>query len=150
MVLPVGADGKVSFFTNLGATDLTVSVVGYYVDPDAPLRVRRKIAVDGGDKFDAVRPQPGLLRCLDRKIRSFQGGDCGQGRHRSGVLGGRVSVTVDKGKGTEICFVYPAGADRPKSALLSYGRDAERSRPWSRSVEWVTDRRKLRLDGADR
>jgi len=39
LVLPVGADGKVSFLTNLGATDVTVSVVGYYVDPNAPLTV---------------------------------------------------------------------------------------------------------------
>ena len=36
MVLPVGADGKVSFFTSFGATDLAVSVVGYYVDPERP------------------------------------------------------------------------------------------------------------------
>ena len=48
MVLPVGADDKVSFFTNVGATDLAVSVVGYYVDPGAPASVRHKIAADGG------------------------------------------------------------------------------------------------------
>ncbi len=57
MVLPVGADGKVSFFTDFGATDLAVSVVGYYVDPDAPLSLRRKIAADGGNQFDGVSPQ---------------------------------------------------------------------------------------------
>ena len=57
MVLPVGADGKVSFFTSFGATDLAVSVVGYYVDPNAPASLRQKIAVDGGDEFDAVNPE---------------------------------------------------------------------------------------------
>ena len=57
MVLPVGADGKVSFFTDFGATDLAVSVVGYYVDPDAPAACAATIAVDGGDEFDVVAPQ---------------------------------------------------------------------------------------------
>jgi hypothetical protein len=36
MVVPVGADGRVSFWTSRGATDLTVSVVGYYVDASTP------------------------------------------------------------------------------------------------------------------
>ncbi len=56
MVLPVGADGKVSFFANLGATDLDVSVVGYYIDPAAPVALQDRIAVDGGDQYDSVTP----------------------------------------------------------------------------------------------
>ena len=62
MVLPVGADGKVSFFTDFGATDLAVSVVGYYVDPDASRIVRQRIAADGGDEFDGVGPDEGLAQ----------------------------------------------------------------------------------------
>ena len=32
LVVPVGSDGRVSFWTSRGATDLSVSVVGFYVD----------------------------------------------------------------------------------------------------------------------
>jgi hypothetical protein len=35
-VVPVGADGRVSFWTSRGATDLSVSVVGYYVAATTP------------------------------------------------------------------------------------------------------------------
>jgi hypothetical protein len=124
VVLPVGADGKVSFFTNLGATDLIVNVVGYYIDPNAPLRVRRKMAVGGGDMFDAVTPNRAYSAVRIGRSGRFKaaiGGTAGTDPASSAAV---VSVTVDKGKGSGNLFVYPAGADRPKSALLSYGRDA--------------------------
>jgi hypothetical protein len=123
MVLPVGADGKVSFFTSFGATDLAVSVVGYYIDPNAPARIKRLISVDGGDEFDAVKP---------RRIAQVQLG--GSDRRRvvvAGVAGtddasssATVSVTVAAGSGRGSLYAYPAGQDRPTLELISYGRKA--------------------------
>ena len=77
MVLPVGADGKVSFFTDFGATDLAVSVVGYYVDPDASASLRQRIAADGGDQFDGVAPTR-IANAVARWLRTRQGH---RGRH---------------------------------------------------------------------
>ncbi len=123
MVLPVGADGKVSFFTSFGATDLAVSVVGYYVDPNAPLSLRRKIASDGGDQFDSVRPRRVAALSLGATGRQkvTVAGAAGTDPASSSAV---VSVTVAGGEGRGSLYAYPAGGNRPKVALLSYGRGA--------------------------
>lgn len=123
MVLPVGADGKVSFFTSFGATDLAVSVVGYYVDPDAPERVQRQIAADGGDEFDAVRPhrlaQLDLGAADSRKVVV-----AGVGGTSAAASSATVSLTVAPGAGHGAVYAYPAGQDRPKVAAVTYGKKA--------------------------
>ena len=123
MVLPVGADGRVSFFTSFGATDLAVSVVGYYVDPAAPERVQRQIAADGGDEFDAVRPnrvaQLGLGAKDSRKVVV-----AGVAGTASAASSAAVSLTVGAGSGHGAVYVYPAGQDRPKVAAVTYGKKA--------------------------
>ncbi|MCZ3386625.1 MAG: hypothetical protein LH630_06600 [Actinomycetia bacterium] len=123
MQLPVGADGKVSFFTDFGATDLAVSVVGYYVDPDAPLSLRRKIAADGGDQFDGVAPQ---------RIASLSFGPNGTSRVTVAGRAGTdpasssavLSLTVTAGNGRGSLYAYPAGGNRPRIPVLTYGRGA--------------------------
>jgi hypothetical protein len=123
MVLPIGADGKVSFFTSFGATDLAVSVVGYYVDPDAPERIKRKIAAGGGDEYDAVRPerlaQLGLGASESRKVTV-----AGVAGTDDAASSATVSLTVSAGAGRGSVFAYPAGQDRPKVAAVTYGKKA--------------------------
>ena len=58
MVVPVGADGRVSFWTSHGATDLSVTVVGYYVDATTA-GLKRATAGTAGE-FHRT-PQPGLF-----------------------------------------------------------------------------------------
>ncbi|HEX5017442.1 MAG TPA: hypothetical protein VFX15_07645 [Actinomycetes bacterium] len=123
MVLPVGADGKVSFFSDFGATDLAVSVVGYYVDPDAPLSVRRQIAADGGDQFDGINPKRvadlTLGRTESRKVAVA--GVAGTDPASSSAT---VSVTVEAGAGHGSLYVYAAGQERPKIPVVTYGKSA--------------------------
>jgi hypothetical protein len=123
MVLPVGADGKVSFFTDFGATDLAVSVVGYYVDPDASASLRQRIAADGGTQFDGVAPtriaEVGLGRSDREKVTVA--GRAGTDAASTSAL---VNLTVTTGKGRGSLYTYPAGADRPKVPVLSYTRGA--------------------------
>jgi hypothetical protein len=123
MVLPVGADGKVSFFTSFGATDLAVSVVGYYVDPDASASLREKIAAGGGDEYDAVQPQ---------RLGTLSLGASGASKvsvaGRAGTdpasTSATVSLTVKGGSGRGSIFAYPAGSDRPRVPVLSYDKSA--------------------------
>ena len=119
MVLPVGADGKVSFFADFGATDLDVSVVGYYVNPDARLSLRREIAVDGGDQFDAVRPQRLAVLSLGSSGASklTVAGQAGTDPASSSAI---LSLTVNEGDGRGSLYAYPAGGNRPKVPVLTY------------------------------
>jgi hypothetical protein len=123
MVLPVGADGKVSFYTDFGATDLVVSVVGYYVDPDAPLSVRRKIAADGGDQYDSVQPKRLAQLRLGRSdsAKVVVAGVAGTDPASSSAT---VSLTTEAGSGSGSVYAYPAGQDRPKVPVLRYGKKA--------------------------
>lgn len=123
MVLPVGADGKVSFFTDSGATDLAVSVVGYYVNPDAPMSLRRKIAADGGDQFDAVAPQriANLALGSSSSTKLTVAGRAGTDPASSSAV---VSLTVAGGDGRGSLYAYPAGGNRPRIPVLTYGRGA--------------------------
>jgi hypothetical protein len=125
LVLPVGADGKVSFRTNMGATDLAVSVVGYYVDPGAPLRIRRKITAGGGDTFDPVTPKrlySGVKLGSSGRFKAEVAGRAGTDPASSAAV---VSVSLGKGSGHGSLYVYAAGAKRPKLPLISYGRGAQ-------------------------
>lgn len=127
MVLPVGADGKVSFATSYAATDLVVSVVGFYLDPAAPESVVREVASDGGDRYHALaatRLQSGTDRAMgagDRR-RVVVAGVRGVDPAASAAV---LSVTVGSGSGRGSLFVYPAGAERPAQALVEYGRSAQ-------------------------
>jgi hypothetical protein len=123
MVLPVGADGKVSFYSDFGATDLAVSVVGYYVNPDASRTVRRQIAADGGDEYDAVRPQRVAQLSLGGAERSkvVVAGAAGTDPASSSAT---VSLTVTRGEGRGAVYAYPAGQDRPKLPIVTYGKKA--------------------------
>ncbi|MFL6289098.1 MAG: hypothetical protein ACJ73L_11945 [Actinomycetes bacterium] len=123
MVLPVGADGKVSFFSDFGATDLAVSVVGYYVNPDASRTVRRQIAADGGDEYDGVSPQRVAQLTLGGSERSKVevAGTAGTDPASSSAT---VSLTVTPGAGRGAVYAYPAGQDRPKLPVVTYGRKA--------------------------
>jgi hypothetical protein len=123
MVLPVGADGKVSFFTDFGATDLAVSVVGYYVDPDAPLSLRQKIAADGGNQFDGVGPQRLVNLSLGASGDSTVSvaGRAGTDPASSSAV---LSLTVSAGQGHGSIYAYPAGGNRPRVPVLTYGRGA--------------------------
>ena len=121
VVLPVGANGKVSFLTNFGATDLAVSVVGYYVDPGATLAIRREIAPGGGNQFDPVAPKRLYSKVgigADGRLKVAVAGKAGTDPTSSAAV---VSLTVNKGSGNGNVFVYPAGSDRPKLPLFSYG-----------------------------
>jgi hypothetical protein len=123
MVLPVGADGKVSFFTSFGATDLAVSVVGYYVDPDVSVSLREKIAAGGGDEYDAVQP---------KRLGTVSLGASGTSKvsvaGRAGTdpasTSATVSVTVRSGSGRGSIYAYPAGSERPRVPVLSYEKSA--------------------------
>jgi hypothetical protein len=127
IVVPVGADGKVSFATSYGATDLVVSVVGYYVDPNAPAAVLREIAATGGDRYHPLPP----ARLLSGDDVTVGGG----GKRRVTVAGTAgvdpaasaavVSVTVRGGRGRGAVYVYPAGAVRPQQPLAEYRRSAQ-------------------------
>lgn len=123
MVLPVGADGKVSFLTDFGATDLAVSVVGYYVDPDASPSLKSKIAAGGGDQYDGVGPERLANLALGAKgnakltVAGRAGTDAAS---TSAVLG----LTVAAGTGRGSIYAYPAGGNRPKIPVLTYGRAA--------------------------
>lgn len=123
MVLPVGADGKVSFFTDFGATDLAVSVVGYYVNPDAPLSLRRKIAADGGDEFDAVGPRrlANLSLGASGNAKVVVAGSAGTDPASTSAS---LSITVTPGQGRGSIYAYPAGSNRPRIPVLTYGRGA--------------------------
>jgi hypothetical protein len=122
LVLPVGADGKVSFATSAAATDLVVSVVGFFLDPSLPPAVRRAIAAGGGDRFHALPA---------RRVLSGSDGAIGAGSRRKLVLAGTegvdaaasaavVTVTTRPGSGRGSVFVYAAGAGRPSQPLVEY------------------------------
>lgn len=125
MVLPVGADGKVSFYTKTGASDLAVSVVGYYVDPTASPKLLHKVAVDGGDQYDSVSPS----RLIDAHALSAQDAVkvpvAGQAGTDPASTAAAVSVTVAAGAGRGNLYVFPSGSERPKIPTLAYGRDAQ-------------------------
>ena len=123
MVLPVGADGKVSFVTDFGATDLAVSVVGYYVNPNAPLSLRQKIAADGGDQFDAVAPKRLATLSLGATGRQ-KVVVAGQAHTDTASSSAVLGLTVTGGEGRGSLYAYPAGGDRPKVPVLEYGREA--------------------------
>jgi hypothetical protein len=124
MVLPVGADGKVSFATDFGATDLAVSVVGFYVDPDAPRSVRRQVAADGGDELDAVAPQRLADNLTLGPSDAAKVEVAGRAGTDSASSSANVTVTVDAGAGRGDLYVYPAGGERPRVPVLSYDRHA--------------------------
>ena len=123
VVLPVGADGKVSFFTDFGATDLAVSVTGYYVDPDAPPSVRQRIAADGGSQYDSVQPQRLEELSLGRAERAkvVVAGRAGTDPASTSAT---ASITVDAGKGRGSIYAYGAGQERPKVPAVTYGKGA--------------------------
>ncbi|MFZ0325527.1 MAG: hypothetical protein WAN48_15515 [Actinomycetes bacterium] len=119
VVVPVGADGKVSFFTSYGATDLVVNVVGYYPDPTL-VPAARDLA--SGDLLRMVRPRP----LLDGASSPVGAG----ARTRIQVADTRgvspaataavVTLNVPASAGSGRLFVYPTGSQRPKSPVLSY------------------------------
>ncbi|HVQ87209.1 MAG TPA: hypothetical protein VMT88_03410 [Actinomycetes bacterium] len=121
LVLPVGANGKVSFLSNVGATDLSASVVGYYVDPAAPLSVRRAIAPGGGNQFDPVAPARLYPNVAIGRAGRFKAQIAGKAGTDPSSTAAVVSVTVDPGDGSGKVFAYQAGSDRPRLPLFSYG-----------------------------
>ena len=124
MVLPVGADGKVSFFSDFGATDLAVSVVGYYVNPDASRHVRRQIAADGGDEFDGVSPQR-VAHADARTLRRSKVEVAGTAGTDPASSSATVSLTVaSRGRSRLLSTRTRLGRDRPKLPVVTYGKKA--------------------------
>jgi hypothetical protein len=119
VVVPVGADGKVSFATSYGATDLVVNVVGYYPDPAVLPRTRD---VASGDLLNPVKPH--------RLLAGDSAAVGARDTRRVDVAGTRgistsataavVTVNVPASAGSGDLYVYPTGSDRPKSPLVEY------------------------------
>ncbi len=119
VVVPVGADGKVSFSTSYGATDLVVSIVGYYPDP-AVLPRTRDIA--GGDLLNPVQPHR-LLSGETAPVgpRDTRRVDVAGSRGISGSASAAVvTLNVPASTGSGDLYVYPTGSKRPKSPLVEY------------------------------
>ena len=119
VVVPVGADGKVSFYTSYGATDLVVNVVGFFPDPRV-LPAARDLA--SGDLLNPVAPRslvtadsPAVAAGGKRRVQVA--GTTGIDASATAAV---VTVNVPASAGSGELFVYPTGADRPKSSLVTY------------------------------
>lgn len=106
----VGKDGKVSFFNNVGNTDLVVDVVGYYGDK--------------GGSFHSVSP----TRVIDTRSTGQTIGQAGELQVQiagaAGVPSNATSVAanvtiVNTTAGGHLTF-FPAGTTRPLASSINY------------------------------
>lgn len=117
VVVPVGADGKVSFTTSAGATDVVADVVGYYPSPSV---AARRTGTSGElykplTAWNVLNPTTLVpARSTDRLVVAGSNGV------PAGATAVVVNVSVGTSRGSGHLFAYPAGADRPRSPLLSY------------------------------
>ena len=88
------------------------------------MSLRREIAVDGGDQFDACRARSVWLTSslgVERRTKVTVAGRAGTDPASSSAV---LSLTVDAGEGRGSLYAYPAGGNRPKVPVLTYGRGA--------------------------
>ena len=117
VIVPIGADGTITFANALGQVDVIVDVVGYF-------------DTTGGSRFHAVSP----TRVLDDRVAKGLSGPWGPGQSRLLPVGGAAGTNVPAGAtglvanltataGTTGSFitVFPDGVSRPNSSNLNFG-----------------------------
>jgi RHS repeat-associated protein len=116
VVAQIGANGKVSFYNHVGATDVVADVVAYF---DAT----------AGPRF---HPLSAPTRILDDRVGNGLNGPWGPDQTRVLPVVGRAGIpvqaagvvlnaTVTNGTAGSFVSVYPNGATRPISTNLNFG-----------------------------
>ncbi|HEX5118287.1 MAG TPA: PKD domain-containing protein [Pseudonocardiaceae bacterium] len=118
VTVPLGANGNVDFFNNLGTVDVTADLEGYYLD---------RPAFNGGGFATSLRPQ----RLLD--TRDPGGATHGAPVGPGGVVQVRVdqlaqsqvqavvlNVTATSPTATSFLTVYPDGTARPNTSNVNF------------------------------
>jgi hypothetical protein len=118
LVVPVGADGKVTFETSGGATDVVVDVVGYYRAAAVATAPR---SAGAGDLYSPVRVWRALstdqVVAAGGKRKLAVAGLSGVPAAASAVV---VNVNVAASAGRGELYAYPSGGARPRGELVSY------------------------------
>ncbi|MER7514962.1 hypothetical protein [Streptomyces sp. NPDC126499] len=117
VVVPVSADGKVSFYNHSGAVDLLADVSGYYFGDGAgatykalgPIRVMNTLAGQGVPK---AKVGPGKTVTLQVTGQS--------GIPAGGVTAVAMNVTAVAPTATGYVSVFPAGTARPATSNLNF------------------------------
>ncbi|HKN97067.1 MAG TPA: right-handed parallel beta-helix repeat-containing protein, partial [Pseudonocardiaceae bacterium] len=118
VTVPVGANGNVDFFNDLGTVDVTADVQGYYLD---------RPAFNGGGFATSMRPQ----RLLDTRdpAGATQGAPVGSGGvvqvrvgqlAQSAVRAVVLNVTATSPTTTSFLTVYPDGTTRPNTSNVNF------------------------------
>ncbi|MFJ9828833.1 hypothetical protein ACIRSU_31340 [Streptomyces sp. NPDC101160] len=117
VVVPVSADGKVSFYNHSGSVDLLADVSGYYVTdgsgatykPLGPVRVMNTIAGQGVAKGKVAGGKTVTLQVTGTS-----------GIPASGVTAVVMNVTAVAPTAAGYVSVYPAGTARPATSNLNF------------------------------
>ena len=117
VVLPVGAGGKVSFRTSMGATDLGVDVVGYYLPVGTSLsRSEGPASVfDPVPVWNAVSPTAPIAAHTSKSVQV-----AGQSGVSTSATAALVNISVLRSPGKGRVFAYAAGAKRPWTPVITY------------------------------
>ncbi|MEV5968501.1 hypothetical protein [Streptomyces sp. NPDC051921] len=117
VVVPVSADGKVSFYNHAGSLDLLADVSGYYVDdgsgatyrPLGPVRVMNTMAGLG-----VAQGKVGAGRTVTLKVTGTSGIPA------TGVTAVVMNVTAVAPTAAGFVSVFPALSDRPATSNLNF------------------------------
>jgi len=117
VVLPVGAGGRVSFRTTMGATDLMVDVVGYYVPVGSSLARSEGTAseFDPVPVWNAVSPTAPIAAHAATSVQV-----AGQSGVPASATAALVNINVVKSLGKGRVFAYASGASRPWTPVVTY------------------------------
>ncbi|WP_104818063.1 hypothetical protein [Kitasatospora sp. MMS16-BH015] len=117
VTVPVGADGKISFYNFLGTTDLVADLAGYYSGsgsvfvPTGPTRVLDSRNGTGGVNSPVWSGNPAVLQVSSWK----------NGIPAFGVQAVALNVTATNPTAASYVTVYPnTGADRPTASNLNF------------------------------
>lgn len=114
LVVPVGADGKVSLRTTAGATDLVVDVVGYF--PSLGAGATRST---GEATLTTTRPTSVFSGPVDAKASS-KVQVAGVAGLPSDATAAVINLIVPGSPGRGSVFAYPFGGARPPGAVVGY------------------------------
>lgn len=122
VIVPVGADGEISLFSQSGA-DLLGDVAGYVTDADAPSSTQGLfIPLDPKRVFDsrAGQPAPGPkgIVAATGEVTAHLAGASGVPEDAGAVV---LNVTATQAAQAGFITAWPSGGDRPTTSILNLG-----------------------------